>query len=66
MVSFGKAFAIESVTAYGIFDRDFDFGSHEWSCSNITKDLHGEFSVYTRESGLWPPQYKNIHGLAGA
>ncbi len=22
-----------SVTAYGVFDRDFDFGSHEWSCS---------------------------------
>ncbi len=32
------------VTAYGVFDSEFDFDWHEWSCSDL---VHGERSCPT-------------------
>ncbi len=43
--------------AYGVYDCDFNFCSHEWSCSN---EAGGKASVVSRDTVEAPTQ-GNIH-----
>ncbi len=41
-----------SATAYGVFDRDFDFDSHECSCSNPSCEIESNDLLVFFQSAL--------------